>query len=265
MNKIILDNEEVIDVITDSKISYEILDNEALEIKVLNINVLESTDVEFDYNFTNAKLEVCINVEDNVNLNIYERLFGNEVKLRTKYHLKKNSNVYVSKFNDIDLIKECTIINLDGINASMTYNLKTIAVNDENYEILTYHNCKSTLSEINTNGVNIKDGKIYFNISSFIPNGNNKCDASQNNKIINLTDNECIIKPNLYIDEYDIVANHSAWIGSFNKDELFYLQSRGITKEEAIRLLINGFLTSKLNTTKEQKEEIIKRIDKYWR
>lgn len=263
MNKIVLNNEEITAVLDDT-VNYELVDNDTLEIKLLNIKVLDSTDIEFDYNFCDFKLEVTIEVLPNVSFNVYEKITGTNARVRTKYFIKENSSVYLSKFNNIDSIKEYTVTNLDGEGASILYNLKTISVKEENYEILTYHNCKNTNSEIVTNGVCIKDGKILFNVSSFIPNGNLKCTASQNNKIINLTDNECIIKPNLYIDEYDIVANHSAWIGTFNKDELFYLQSRGISYNEAVKLLINGFLISGLNVTDKAKEDIIGIIDNYW-
>ena len=44
------------------------------------------------------------------------------------------------------------------------------------------------------------------------------------------------------LDEYDVDAVHSATIGKFNKNEIFYLMTKGITKEESINLLIKGFL-----------------------
>lgn len=264
MNKIVLNNEKITTDLDDT-VNYELVDNEKLGVKLLNIKVLNSTNIELDYDFSDFKLEVSFEVLPNVSFNIYEKITGTNARIRTKYFIKENSSVYLSKFNNIDSINECIVVNLDGEGASILYNLKTISIKEENYDILTYHNCKNTNSEIITNGVCIKDGKILFNVSSFIPNGNSKCIASQNNKIINLTDNECIIKPNLYIDEYDVVANHSAWIGTFNNDELFYLQSRGISYDEAIKLLINGFLTDKLNITDKAKEDIIEIIDNYWR
>ena len=81
--------------------------------------------------------------------------------------------------------------------------------------------------------------------------------------IINLTDNKCEIRPNLYIDEYDCNANHSALIGGFSKQELFYLQSRGLSINDANRLLINGFLLSDFDNVKMIKE-IKNNINEYW-
>lgn len=39
-------------------------------------------------------------------------------------------------------------------------------------------------------------------------------------------------------------ASHAASVGKIAEDQLFYLQSRGISSDEAKRLIINGFLQS---------------------
>lgn len=266
MNKIILENDKIKSKELDDNIKYELELNDFLGVSLLKIEVLNNTNLELEYNFIEkTKIEVQINVNKNINLNIYEKLTGKKSKIRTKYNLKENSNVTVSKFNDMESINEYVIITLEEENSKIKYNLKTIAKEKEDYDIITYHNANNTKSDIITNGVNIKDGKIKFNVSSFVPNNNKNCDVSQNNKIINLTNNECIIKPNLYIDEYDVSANHSAWIGSFDEKKLFYLMSRGINKENAVKLLIKGFLTSNLDITENQKDEIITKINNYWR
>ena len=266
MNKIILENDKIKKEKLDNNIKYNLFTNDTFGITSLTLEVLEDTNLELEYNFKDkTKIETIINVNKNVNLHLFEKINGNNAKIRTKYYIKENGNAKISKFNNIKEIKEYAIINLDEENASIEYNLKTIAEQEENYDILTYHNASNTKSTINPNGVNIKDGKIKFNVSSFVPKGKIKCDASQNNKIINLTDNQCIINPNLYIDEYDVSASHSAWIGSFKEEELFYLMSRGINKSDATKLLIKGFLTSKLEIEEKELENIKNIIDEYWR
>lgn len=263
MNKIILEDLNIIDSSIDDCITYDLVDNDVLGIKVLNIDVVKSCDLNLDYNFTNSKLEVCINVSSDIDFNVNEIISGNDCKIRTKYSIGSNSSVNVFKFNNIDSIKEYFICNLDGIGASINYNLKTISINPENYDFLIYHNFKNTNSSINTNGVSIKEGSILFNVSSFIPNCVTGCVASQDNRIINLNDNYSTIKPNLYIDCDDVVANHSAWVGSFNEDELFYLQSRGIKRDDATKLLLTGFLTSDMSSN--MCDYINSIIDNYWR
>ena len=54
--------------------------------------------------------------------------------------------------------------------------------------------------------------------------------------------NNSIIKPNLFIDEYNVNAKHSAIIGKFNEEEIFYLKTKGLSEKQALDLLINGFI-----------------------
>ena len=48
--------------------------------------------------------------------------------------------------------------------------------------------------------------------------------------------------PILLIDEDDVTAGHAASVGRVDPMQLFYLMSRGISQEEAERLVIHGFL-----------------------
>src|SRR5690606_31683811 len=50
--------------------------------------------------------------------------------------------------------------------------------------------------------------------------------------------------PNLEIETGDILgAGHASATGRFDDEQLFYLQARGITEDEARRLVVLGFLT----------------------
>ena len=57
-------------------------------------------------------------------------------------------------------------------------------------------------------------------------------------------DNNSEIRPNLYIDEFDVEARHSSIIGKFDKNEIFYLMMNGISYDKANELLVKGFLKS---------------------
>ena len=48
--------------------------------------------------------------------------------------------------------------------------------------------------------------------------------------------------PILLIDEDDVRAEHAASVGPVNPEHVYYLMSRGITREEAEKLIISGFL-----------------------
>ena len=234
-----------------------------LDVQTIKIKIFDDTDLIIECeDVEKVKFDICINVLKGVKCNIYELKNKGKYKFQYKYYLEENSYINVEKVINASKIHEMTVINLNGENAKIDYNLKTISKNKEKYNFLVYHNACKTVSNIKNNGVNIFDGKVEFNVSSFVPNNIKKCDVNQSARIINMTDNTCVIKPNLFIDEEDVVANHSALIGTFSFDEIFYLESRGINKALAESLLTRGFLMKGITYHKDKIKEF---IDNYWR
>ena len=70
-------------------------------------------------------------------------------------------------------------------------------------------------------------------------------DSYEQNRNLVLTDGtRADSVPNLEIETGDIAgAGHASATGRFDDEQLFYLMSRGITEEEARRLVVRGFLT----------------------
>lgn len=227
----------------------------------LKIKIKEDTDLELIIE-DDEKIDIFINVLEGVKTKICEYIFASSIKVQYKYYLETDSEIEVKKINKADSIKEYDIINLNGENAKFKRVLKTVSVGSEKYDMLVYHNCKNTISDLINHGVNILEGTLTFNISTFVPENISGCYANQGNRIINLTESKCQICPNMYIDCFDVVANHNAFIGTFKEEELFYLQSRGITVQDATKLLIKGFLTSELDDAQKEKFKDI--INKYW-
>ena len=48
------------------------------------------------------------------------------------------------------------------------------------------------------------------------------------------------ISPNMFIDLDDVIAKHGSAIGTFKDDQVFYLMSKGINYNDALKLLIKG-------------------------
>lgn len=262
MNRILIDKANVI----EEKVSNNIEIIKVFDKKILKVivNVLKDSDLEIEYLIDNNKIDIEFNISSNVIFNLFEYKRGTNGNIQYTYNLAEYSDVNINKFGYINCNKEFIITNLNGYKAKFDYNFKSISTNNEEYDIIVRHNYKETISEIKNNSVCLNDGKVYFQVSGYVDNGIKNCIINQSNHIINLTNNKCEIRPNLYINEYDTIANHSALIGGFNNDELFYMQSRGISLVEAKKLLIKGFLLSNLNNKKMIKKvsDIIK---EYWR
>lgn len=117
-----------------------------------------------------------------------------------------------------------------------------INYDNNNYKIEVNH--LSSNSEVNlyNHGVNVNDKKLVYNVSSKVGKDTIKCITNQDNRIINIKNGKSIIYPILLIDNYDVSSSHSAYIGKFSDDIIFYLQSRGLSLEKAYELLLKGFL-----------------------
>ncbi len=48
--------------------------------------------------------------------------------------------------------------------------------------------------------------------------------------------------PHLKIDSNDVDAAHEARVGKINEETIFYLQSRGLSEEEAVKMVVMGFI-----------------------
>lgn len=117
---------------------------------------------------------------------------------------------------------------------------------DANYKssITINHLAPSTTSELSVYAIAKDNASVILDNNAYIKKASSKSVAHQKAKGLTL-DKTSLIKalPNLYIDEYDVIANHAASIGSLNPEDLFYLMSRGLTKEEASKIIIMGFIT----------------------
>lgn len=112
----------------------------------------------------------------------------------------------------------------------------------------------------------VKDSSTaIFNGIGKIEHGASKSNAQQESRVLMLSEKaRGDANPMLLIDEDDVFAGHAASIGQVDPLQLYYLMSRGITRSEAERLVIYGFLAPVVNEiplegVKKQLTEVIER------
>ena len=236
MNKIILDD-ELKNIIID-KNNELFFSNKSSNAKNINITIKKDTNViinEINYENTN---------------NIYN------------YYLEDNSTLIINKFYINEITNEINNIYLNGINSKSEINISCISKKNHSYILNIYHNNKNTISYSNVHGITLNDQTINIENNGYIKKGSTNSILNQDNKVITMYKNNSIIKPNLFIDEYNSYASHGAYIGKFDEEIIFYLQSRGINIDESNKLLTKGLLLNHIKLNEDLLDDIKEKINK---
>lgn len=101
----------------------------------------------------------------------------------------------------------------------------------------------STESDMVTRAVMKEEATAIINGVTKIEKGATKANGQQTERVLMLSPKaRGDANPILLIDEDDVKAGHAASVGQVNAEQVYYLMSRGISRAEAERLIIYGFL-----------------------
>lgn len=97
-------------------------------------------------------------------------------------------------------------------------------------------------SELNFNGILQGAGRGVFDGRILVDKQAQKTDSQMTNHNLMLSEMaEIDTKPLLEIYADDVKCSHGATVGSIDPEQLFYCQSRGLSRQQAVRLLCEGF------------------------
>lgn len=218
----------------------------------------------YELNLENISKDLNINIEDNLKVIIIE-INTQNISNNVTYNVGTNSDLNINILDSGNDVNKNINININGKNSVVNLNTSIISQGNNIYKLNIYHNSNNTISNTKIHGVSYDNSKIIIENNGYIPKGSYQSILKQDNKIILMGDNNSKIEPNLFIDEYDVEASHGAYIGKFEDEVLFYLNSRGIDYNTSYNLLIKGFLLDEFYLNDEIKEDILKIINKYWR
>ena len=206
----------------------------------------------------------CMNISLEENANLEVLLYNSNVTLNA--NLKENSTlkIYNLAFTNEDY-KCDVLINLNGEASNVNIINVYLGINDAVLEsnIQMNHYAKHSVSMLDTYAIGKNNAKLNLNNNAFIKQGMSQSDAKQSTRGLNLSSSSSIkAQPNLFIDEYDVIASHSCSIGSIDKDDLFYLMSRGLPEEQAHEIVVLGFIQPIIEKIKneELQENIYKKF-----
>ena len=114
--------------------------------------------------------------------------------------------------------------------------------NKLNIDIQAIHEHKNTTSNQQIKGLSADESIVSLTAGIKIPKYTNGCEGYQNHRGILLSDKAKIVAtPQLEIWSEDVVCSHGSAVGPLPEEEVFYLETRGLKKQSAEKLLLSSF------------------------
>lgn len=144
---------------------------------------------------------------------------------------------------------------LDGEGSSLSFLGFVVGKgrNTFNFEVEVRHSSPQTKAAVSLYSALFEKSKVDFKGNLIIEKNAQLADTYLTHKTLLLSDESRVRTiPALEIMADDVKAGHAATIGKVNKQDLFYLLSRGIERTAAEHLLITGFFEDQLQLIEDQ-------------
>lgn len=260
------------------------------------INITKSLDkpLILEYDSNDVMLAIKIGTKANVNADVIIKTTGNKYNmLQVTSYTGNNSNLTINyvnmnegkslvsfskessdnsntTYNIFDLCGEVRVYNYenytDSSNINENINNIYITKNNELLDMNYYIKHK----EINSNSnisvfgcLKDKSIKSFKGTIDFLE-GCKKSNGKVNEEVLSLG-NESISSslPMILCHEEDVMGSHGVSNGKIDEDELFYLETRGISKDDATKIILNTKFNRYIDLLNDNntKEEIINYIN----
>lgn len=211
--------------------TYQLLDIENFTIKA-----------DDNYLISNKTKNILVKSGVSTNLLTYNKIDSLDINITIEKDATVNLYQVVQNMDNTN-INETIYLNETGATFNTIVVLLGLKESVINSDIKVYHNTNHTNSDLKVYAVIKDEAKINLDNNAYIKKNSYQSKAYQGAKGLSLSKKgRILVNPNLFIDEYDVMASHGVAMGSLNMDDLFYLMSRGLTKEEASQIVIMGFI-----------------------
>ena len=267
----------------------------------LNINA-ENEEIRIIYNFDDDNINLINNIvvnatkkcklyivyKSNTNKECFHNgvikinaLENSKIDVVVVNTMNKNSNNFEAYENIIESIASInyTIIDICGKNCITNYysnilgekaknDLKTIYLGAENnikdLNYIAELRGKQSFIDIDVQGALSGNAKKNFKGTIDFKKGCKKAKGNENEFCMLLSEKaRSIALPMLLCTESDVEGNHSTASGKVDNEELFYIMSRGLSYNEAVKLIVKARFNKILSRIEDEdlRNEIIEKIE----
>ncbi len=215
-------------------------------------NIYPNVNVEIHFfnrggeGFINQLIE--FNIDNNSTVNIFRVNESTSIHSETfMAYLGTNSNLLLTNLSLPKNKSRFQAFNsFNGEHSSSVFKSVSIPFEGCKDDFLVYNNhiVSSCSSDVGMRSILEKGVECSFQALIDIENKVKNSKAEQDCRAILLDEKASMnAKPEMKIFNNDVVCKHGTTIGSLNKDQIFYLNSRGLSKSKAEKILIQGIIS----------------------
>lgn len=216
--------------------------------KVITLNSNDKLDLDFNssevitlivdtdsplinYNLSSGdyKILIFIKYSGDVSLNEVGTVKDSHVDIT---YVELNDHMYKQNTN-VDVYKDSKVF----------VNSIYLGINKKHIDFDLVNKEKDSEVDIVNNVVCLDASDVVLNVVGTIVNGAKRSKCHQKNHCLTVDNpKQAKVLPVLKIDENDVEASHSLSSGTIDEEVLFYMNARGLTKKEALNLMVLSYL-----------------------
>ena len=139
--------------------------------------------------------------------------------------------------------KRSSYVGLSASGAKAEVSSASLVGNVKEYKLDVVSLAPHTSGIMNNYAVVLEGGKYQMKATGSIIKGAYASKSHQTSRALCFDEKQTsMIEPNLLIDEMDVEASHATSVGRVNEEQLYYMQSRGLTTRQCTALISAGYL-----------------------
>ena len=207
-----------------------------------------------------------IYVQENAHLKLLSWNESDELSFENEIYCAKDSKMELNlgELSDGNT-NESHKIHLQEEGSTFALRSASTVSSTKHFDIECIHEASHTESNMENYAVVYKDGDYKMNDTGKIEKGAYGSSSHQTSRALILDkDQKCDITPILLIDENDVQASHATTMGQIDENQLYYLQTRGLTKTQALGLITIGYILPIASALDDEtiQEELSAKVEK---
>lgn len=211
--------------------SIEIKDDNEVKICESCTIIIKNKIANINYDLSNNEFAILVfsDFDGDVLLNEYGCIINATVKI---------NNLQLDRYN----LTQNTKINVKH-NSSLNINTTYLSNNDKKIKYDLYNMEEDSIVSINNNIVCLENSDFSLDCIGTINKGAKRSKCHQNTHCLTFdSPKKARVLPVLNINENDVEASHSLSSGTIDEEILFYMNTRGLDKKNALNLILKSYL-----------------------